>query len=60
MEARDYAYLWAWEPLHPADLAGLLAGLRTPVPQADSPVPERVRAEQRRFRLEDSTGDSTM
>jgi hypothetical protein len=30
MEARDCAYLWAWEPLHPADLAGLLARLRTP------------------------------
>jgi hypothetical protein len=30
MEARDYASLWAWEPLHPADLAGLLARLRTP------------------------------
>ena len=27
MEPRDYAYLWAWEPLQPADLAGLLNGL---------------------------------
>ncbi len=30
MEARDYAHLWAWEALHPADLARLLYGLRTP------------------------------
>lgn len=27
VEPRDYAYLWAWEPLQPADLAGLLNGL---------------------------------
>jgi hypothetical protein len=30
MEARDYAHLWAWEPLHPADLARLLSGLGAP------------------------------
>ena len=30
MEPRDYAYLWAWEPLEPAELARLLFGLRTP------------------------------
>jgi aminoglycoside-2''-adenylyltransferase len=28
VKPRDYAYLWAWEPLQPADLAGLLDGLR--------------------------------
>jgi hypothetical protein len=30
MEPRDYACLWAWEPLEPADLARVLFGLRTP------------------------------
>lgn len=30
METRDYAYLWAWEPLHPADVAPVLHGLGTP------------------------------
>jgi Aminoglycoside-2''-adenylyltransferase len=30
MAPGDYAYLWAWEPLHPAELARLLCGLRTP------------------------------
>jgi hypothetical protein len=30
MEPRDYAYLWAWEPLDPADLARILYGLQTP------------------------------
>ena len=30
MEPRDYAHLWAWEPLQPADLAPLLNGLPMP------------------------------
>ncbi|MGH9027589.1 MAG: nucleotidyltransferase domain-containing protein, partial [Acidimicrobiia bacterium] len=25
---RDYGFLWAWEPLRPTDLRGLLADLR--------------------------------
>jgi hypothetical protein len=27
---RDYGFLWAWEPLRPAELPGLLAGLGAP------------------------------
>ena len=30
MEPGDYAYLWAWEPLQTAELAGLLDGLGAP------------------------------
>jgi Aminoglycoside-2''-adenylyltransferase len=30
VERRDYAYLWAWEPLQPADVTGLLDGLEAP------------------------------
>ena len=30
MDTRDYAYLWAWEPLLPADVTSVLHGLQAP------------------------------
>ena len=29
-DAGDYAYLWAWEPIHPAEMAQLLSGFARP------------------------------
>lgn len=29
-DARDYAYLWAWEPIHPEEVAELLSGFARP------------------------------
>jgi hypothetical protein len=29
-DARDYAYLWAWEPIHPEEIADLLSGFARP------------------------------
>jgi hypothetical protein len=29
-DARDYAYLWAWEPIHPEEIAELLSGFARP------------------------------
>jgi hypothetical protein len=29
-DARDYAYLWAWEPTHPEEIAELLSGFARP------------------------------
>ncbi len=30
-DARDYAYLWAWEPIHPEEIAVLLSGFARPL-----------------------------